>query len=496
MRANLHDNLLIISPVTDHVLFLTGKLAEPRLQRMLESLAPLEFTWEVRNLGLSVAALMTAGMIERRLQDPGAARRILVPGLCRGDLDAASRSLGLPIERGPDDLKDLPTYFGRLRKPVDLSRHDVRIFAEIVEAPTMPVEAILARAQRYIADGADVIDLGCLPDTEFPHLEEAVNALKNAGMQVSVDSLQPDDLLRGGRAGADFLLSLTEDTLWIANEVPSTPVLIPTQQGDLASLFRCLEHFLGLGRPVIADSVLDPIHFGFAESLQRYAELRRRYPQVEVMMGIGNVTELTDADTTGINAVLFGLISELGIRNVLTTEVSEHARSVVREADRARRIMHAARAEGSLPKGLDAGLLATHDKKPFPYTAAEIAELAADIRDPSYRVQVSDEGIHVFNRDGLLRGTDPFAIFPGLALLADDAPHAFYMGVELERARIAWQLGKRYVQDEPLRWGVTVPEERLGRSGSAHAQAKAAYEPAGATLTATRARRVRKPKPA
>jgi dihydropteroate synthase len=482
--------------MTDHVLFLTGKLAEPRLQRMLESLAPLEFTYEVRNVGLSVAALMTAGMIERRVRDAGGAQLVMVPGLCRGDLDAASRSLGVPIARGPDDLKDLPTYFGRVKKPVDLSRHDVRIFAEIVEAPTIPVEAILARARRYVADGADVIDLGCLPDTEFPHLEESVRALKDSGMQVSVDSLQPEELLRGGRAGADFLLSLTEDTLWIANEVASTPVVIPTQQGDLASLFRCLEYLMAQGRPAIADSVLDPIHFGFAASLQRYADLRRLCPQAEVMMGIGNVTELTDADTTGINAVLFGLISELGIRNVLTTEVSDHARSVVREADRARRIMYAARAEGSLPKGLDAGLLAGHEKKPFPYTAAEIAELAADIRDPSYRVQVSDEGIHVYNRDGLVRGTDPFAIFPGLALLAEDAPHAFYIGVELERARIAWQLGKRYVQDEPLRWGVTVSEERLGKSGNAHALNKDAYDPEGATLTVSRARRGRKRKPA
>lgn len=484
--------------MTDHVLFLTGKLAEPRLQRVLESLAPLEFTYEVRNPGLSVAALMTAGMIERRVRDAGGADRIMVPGLCRGDLEAVSRTLGVPISRGPDDLKDLPEFFGRGKKCVDLSRHDVRIFAEIVEAPVLSVAAILARARRYVADGADVIDIGCLPDTEFPRLEEAVMALKDAGMQVSVDSMQPEELLRGGRAGADFLLSLTEGTLWIAKEVASIPVLIPTQHGDLASLFRCLDHFAAQGRPVIADSVLDPIHFGFAASLQRYGDLRRQYPQAEVMMGIGNVTELTDADTTGIQALLFGLISELGIRNVLTTEVSDHARSAVREADRARRIMYAARAEGSLPKGLDAGLLATHEKKPFPYTAAEIAELAADIRDPSYRVQVSAEGIHVYNRDGLVGGTDPFTIFPRLSMLAEDAPHAFYMGVELERARIAWQLGKRYVQDEPLRWGVSVSEEQLGKSGSANARAQAAspYDPAGTTLTTARARRGKKRKPA
>lgn len=475
--------------MADHILFLTGKLAAPRLQRVLASLAPLDFTFEVRNLGLSVAALMTAGMIERRLQDARGATGIMVPGLCRGNLEATARAVGVPIQRGPDDLKDLPTFFGRGRKPVDLSRHAVRIFAEIVEAPTLTVEAIVERACRYAADGADVIDIGCLPDTAFPHLEAAVQAVKSAGLAVSVDSLQPDDLLRGGKAGADYLLSLTEETLWIADQVAATPVVIPSVQGDMASLYRCIDVLAARGRRVIADSILDPVHFGFAASLERYAEVRRERPDVEVMMGIGNVSELTDADTTGIHAVLFGFISELDIGNVLTTEVSDHASSAVRESDRARRIMYAARTEGSLPKGIDRGLLATHEKKPFPYTAAEIAELAVEIRDPSYRVQVSAAGIHVFNRDGMVQGVDPFALFPQLPLLADDAPHAFYMGVELERARIAWQLGKRYVQDELLNWGVVVPPERAGVSDTPHARRRSDHQPGGATRRAARGRR-------
>jgi hypothetical protein len=193
---------------------------------------------------------------------------------------------------------------------------------------------------------------------------------------------------------------------------------------------------------------------------------------------------LTEADTTGINAVLFGVISELRITSVLTTEVSPHARSAVREAELARRVMFAARAENRLPKGLDGGLLAVHDRKPFPYSQSEIAELAAQIRDPSYRVQVSAEGISVFNRDGLVMGVDPFDLFPRLDQLKDDAPHAFYMGVELAKARIAWQLGKRYVQDEELRWGVAAPPaepEAQGGGKGAHA-----YKPAGSTLQQSR----------
>ena len=38
-------------------------------------------------------------------------------------------------------------------------------------------------------------------------------------------------------------------------------------------------------------------------------------------MGIGNLTELTAADSTGVNALLIAVCQELGIRSVLTTEV-------------------------------------------------------------------------------------------------------------------------------------------------------------------------------
>jgi len=478
--------------LNERILFLTGKLAERPLHRVLDSLQPAGFEYEIRNIGLSVAALMTASMIARRVKPPAGVTRVIVPGLCRGDLAEAERALGVPVLRGPDDLKDLPAYFGREGRAPDLSRHDVGIFAEIVDAPSLAVDAILDRARRYAVDGADVIDIGCLPDTPFPHLEDAVQALRSAGYRVSVDSVAPDDLLRAGRAGADYLLSLSEETLWIADEVESVPVLIPRAQGDFESLCRAVERLRAGGRRFIADSVLDPIHFGFTASLGRYAELRRRFPDIEIMMGIGNLSELTEADTTGIHAVLFGVISELRITSVLTTQVSPHARSAVREADLARRIMFAARADERLPKGLDGGLLAIHDRKPFPYTEAEIAELAGQIRDPSYRVQVTEEGIHVFNRDGLIRGRDPFELFPRLEALQADAPHAFYMGVELARARIAWQLGKRYVQDEELRWGVAVAPESAstGDGGAAHA-----LKPAGTTLqAAATARKKRKKK--
>lgn len=442
--------------MSERILFLTGQLAERPLTRVLEEMAPTGFSWQVHQLGVKVAALMTADMIRRRLTDTAGADLILVPGRARGDMAALSEHFGVPVERGPEELKDLPRFFGREGPPPDLGSYDVRIFAEIVDAPYLTAEAILVRAAELRSDGADIIDLGCLPETPFPHLAESVRALKAAGHGVSVDSMQPEELLAGARAGADYLLSLTEDSLWIADATDAVPVLVPARPGDLESLERAMDGMSARGRRFIADPVLDPIHFGFADSLARYHRLRQAHPSAEIMMGTGNLTELTEADTTGINALLMGLISELRIGNILTTQVSPHCRTVVREVDRARRIMHWARERGSLPKQIDGGLAGLHELKPFPYGLDEIGELAASVRDRNFRIQVSGDGIHVFNRDGLMTHEDPFDFFPHLGV-DQDGGHAFYLGVELARAQIARQLGKRYVQDQPLEWGCLVP---------------------------------------
>jgi dihydropteroate synthase-like protein len=317
----------------------------------------------------------------------------------------------------------------------------------------MSLTAILDQANEYRIAGADVIDLGCLPETPFRQMQEAVAMLHTAGFAVSVDSIEPQELLCGGRAGADFLLSLKQETLWIADEVASTPVLIPSTPSDMESLYRAMEAMEKTGRDYIADPVIEPIHFGFTESLVRYRDLRKRLPDAKILMGTGNLTELTEADTLGIQALLMGIISELRITNILTTQVSAHASGVIREADRARRVMYAAREAGDLPQGFGEMLVALHSLDPFPWSAEEIAATAAEIKDPSFRVQISPDGLHIYNRDGLRTATDPFKLFPHLGL-EHDGSHAFYLGVELARAQIAWQLGKRYVQDSELDWGV------------------------------------------
>jgi len=455
--------------MTERILFLTGHLARPRLEKVLAG-AGFGFEWSIVDIGVKVAALMTEPIIVRRLPRPVRADRVMVPGRCRADLARLSAEFGLPFERGPEELKDLPAWFGKGGRALDLTRHDMRIFAEIVDASALPVASILARAHAMVAAGADVIDLGCLPDTPFPHLEEAVQELMAHGIGVSVDSADPAELRRGGRAGAGFLLSLTERTLDVAVETGAQPVLIPEPHGDLPSLWRAAEAADRRGIAAMLDPILDPIHFGFMPSLARYVEVRRRLPGADILMGTGNLTELTDADSAGVTAMLLGICSELHIRNLLVVQVSPHTRRTIQEHDAARRIMFAAREDASLPKDYGTALLALHARKPFPNSPAEIAELAAQVRDDNFRIEIAEDGIHVYNRGRHEVAQDAFALFARLGVETDGA-HAFYLGAELMRAEIAWRLGKRYAQDEPLDWGCAVdppaPEDltRLREAG-------------------------------
>ena len=464
----------------ERVALLTGSLAEQRVARMADELRNDALDPVVVNIGVKVAALMTAEIIERRLKMPDAVDRVVLPGRFRGDLDRLSDRFGARFERGPEELADLPTFFGQGGVAPDLSRHDCLIFAEIVDATGLSVEEIVARARMLAADGADVIDLGCMPDTAFPHLEDSIAALAQAGFRVSVDSADGEELARANRAGASYLLSLHENTLGIADEGDAVPVLVPSSPGDMASLLRAMDAMEAKGAPYLADPILDPIHFGFTESVVRYAELRRQRPDAPILMGIGNVTELTDADTTGINAILMGMISELRVAAVLAVQVSPHCRTAVREFDRARREFFAAREANSLPQGFGGGLMALRDRRPVTSSAADIESLAGQIRDPNYRIQVSEAGVHLFNRDGHWLATDPFDHFPHLAV-EGDAAHAFYLGVETARAEIAFRLGKRYAQDEGLRFGVAaVTAESVEE---AH---KMGFKEAGSTLAAKR----------
>ena len=448
--------------MADRYLFVTGKLAAPALHATLER-AKLPFEYEVAVMRITVAALMTADWIAKRLEVPPGVTRIMIPGSCQGDVGVLSEQFDVPAEKGPADLKRLPAHFGQADARSRYGGRDIRVFAEINNVPHLDRERIVQAATYYRDSGADVIDLGLSLETKWLDEGPSVIAdLKGRGFTLSIDTLDPDEILMADAAGIDYVLSVCGQNLHVADKLRATPVLIPDTSEDLDSLDATIARMQELGKPFMADPIIEPIGSGFAASLGRYLEVRRRHPDVEMFMGIGNLTELTEADTTGVTAMLLGFCQELGIRNVLTTEVIDWARGAVREAVLAAQLMHFAKQEGTPPKHVDGRLLTIKDEEVRPYTEAELRELHATITDPNIRIFTDADWIYAFNADRFVKGTDINVMFDELGV--DEHTHAFYLGKELMKAAIARGLGKNYRQESPLDWGyLTFDEPRRER---------------------------------
>jgi dihydropteroate synthase len=457
----------------ERILFVTGRLAESPLRGVLATAAAGgDFSYDVAVLGVSVAALLHTKLVARRLEPPRGFDRLVLPGWCQGDLDSLGQELGLSVERGPKDLFDLPEFLGRgVRSPVTLEEYTIEILAEINHAPRLDDEGLLLEAERLREAGADVIDLGMVPGESWGGVGAATRRLVEAGFRVSIDSFDRLEVESSVAAGAELVLSCSQANLdWAASLAAESGiglVAIPTDPVKLETLEPVIERLEAAGVNYRVDPILEPIGFGFAASLERFAQARRRWPSAEMMMGTGNLTELSAVDSAGVNFLLAAVCEELGIRSVLTTEVVNWCRSSVPELDLARRLVHHSVENGVLPKHVDSRLLMLRDAASRGEASGDLARLAGELTDSSFRVFVEhrDGGVgclHVMNRDGHWQHADPFQLFDTViaetqAVLT--AEHAFYLGYELSKARTALTLGKRYVQDEALSWGfLTRPE--------------------------------------
>ena len=440
-------------------MFVTGKLAEPALRRVLAETS-LPFETDVAVMRITVAALMTTDWIARLIEVPPGTDLIMIPGLCEGDVGALSAKTGVRVEKGPKDLREIPQHFGRASAARDYGAWDIEILAEINNAPRMSREAIRTGAEYFRASGADVIDIGCTPGLAFPNLREVVGDLVAAKMRVSIDTFDAVEIREAVDAGAELVLSVNSTNIDVARDIAGSGarvVVVPDLGASLDTLDPSIDKLEAWGVPYLLDPILEPIGFGFTASLERYAETRRRYPAAEMLMGVGNLTELTAADSTGVNAMLIAVCQELGIRSVLTTEVIPWAKGSVREIDVARQLMHYAVAHKTIPKGVDDRLVTVKDPAVLTYTEDELRALQAQITDPNFRIFADADAITVLNNDRFVRGTNIQEIFEQLDV--DEPTHAFYLGKELARASLAVTLGKTYRQEAALSWGYLTPPD-------------------------------------
>lgn len=465
-----------MSKSRERILFVTGRLAAPALESVVGRLASTAgFEATVHVAKISVAALMTTDWLARFLEVPSGTSRVLLPGTAGGDLSILEDKYpGIHFQRGPDDLMDLPEFFEQAdgMEPA-YGDYDIEILSEINGANRIPADELLSLARRHRESAADVIDLGCTPGENWPEIAQAIRKLKDEGFRVSIDTFDVQQAAAATRAGAELVLSVNSANVDRASDWGAEVVVIPDHPSDptwLDEMTSSAERLRAAGVPFRVDPVLEPIGFGFAQSLSRYLRVREAMPDVPMLMGVGNLTELTEVDSAGVNAMLIGFCQELGIGSVLTTEVIPWARSSTRELDVARRLMHFAITHRRLPKHVDNRLVMLRDPRVHERGWAELERLQSNIKDPNFRLFAEAGKIFAMNAERLEFDADAFQLFERLGV--EDPSHAFYLGWEMMKASLALLLGKQYTQDRALRWGLLTKEETSHRDRSKHGPGK------------------------
>jgi dihydropteroate synthase-like protein len=515
------------------VLLVTGLLAEKTVERYAKE-SSVETS--VFALKVPVAALLAPELIAKALKktDAGDFDVILVPGLIRGDTAVIADSVETPTFKGPRYAADLPTVLDSLDRvklstvtpACDLLREELRqkafqeldavqksrdvllknpsnmligelatgkdfpmrVLAEIVDAALMPNDEIERLAKHFVEMGADVIDVGMVAGESRPSdAKRCVEAVKKAvEVPVSIDTLDPDEIKEAVAAGADLILSVDAGNLKqvAAFAADVAAVVIPTNQREgyfpakAEDRIRFLEEIiekarrLGMKR-LIADLILEPSNV--LESLVAFRDFEDRNPDVPLFVGVSNVTELFDADSVGINALLARLSSEVNASMLLATEKSSKAQGTVREEAVAAKMMFLAKRRGSVPKDLGIDLLVLKDKRNYEEAydksleaeaqvtiAEENAEPAALDPQGVFRITIDRNAktivtLHFATAEAakpsnIVKGKTAKAVYAKIVEigLVTRLDHAAYLGNELAKAEVALKTGKEYIQDRVL----------------------------------------------
>lgn len=453
----------------EHYLFVTGQLAEEAVRTIVSEVARnVGFKFSIVALPITVAALMTPKWLLRKLHVPAEATRIVVPGYLESGLEELTNGLEIPVDCGPRDIRDLAEFFGKkLDMPFTLDDYRIEILAEINHASALAIDDLIARAEYLAGQGANVIDLGCTPGALWSQVGVAVRELRDRGMRVSIDSFDSHEVSEACKAGAELVLSVNRSNRLAATEWGTEVVVVPDFPFEEKNFFETVNFLLERDIRVRLDPILEPIGCGFALSLGRYMECRKQFGSLPMMMGVGNLTELTDVDSAGVNLLLLGICEELAIESVLTTNVINWARTSVKECDIARRLVRHAVKNRIPPKRLDDRLVTLRDPKVHRFSESIIEQLANSIRDSNVRLLAQDGLIHFLAAGRHFEGADPFEIFSQVldsSLGEDiDSSHAFYLGFEMCKAMTALTLDKQYDQDQALRWGYLTRNETSHR---------------------------------
>jgi len=414
----------------------------------------------------------------------------ITSGMCTADFGEVEQETGVPVYRGPRHAADLPQML-RLLSTVEFSRtvpadeflalqrrreaaerlrrqedgatfayrirgvkiggsSRIKVLAEIMDAHRQ--ENLQDEVERYFALGADIVDLGFGFDATVQDVQRCMRVLSTVEGPLALDTQDPE-LILAGLERADLVLSLHEGNLPLVGvavaAAEAAAVIVPRER----SLGQNIAAARAVGiRHILADPLLQPVGSGLVTSLGGFSGI-----EGPIFFGAGNVTELIDADSPGVNALLAGMAHECGAAVIFTSEHSDKTRGSVGEMRRAVEMM-ALMGDRPYPKDLGLDLLVVKEKRrrrvpPLDYDAIIDAEpMPGEIDyDPKGNVRIGIEGgVIVAVHDGLaIRGAHWEDVFytlccQGRLSLLD---HAAYLGKELYKAELALRFGRSYDQD-------------------------------------------------
>ena len=393
--------------------------------------------------------------------------------------------------------KDTETIEKLLKKPNNILIRNLpvgedfpmRVLSEIANAPFLSKEELINKCQYFVDSGSDMIDIGMAAGEDFSDMiPDLINTLRPivGDRPLSIDTLNPKEIKVAAENGIDFVLSLdlgnNSEVQEILKEKNIPAVLLPTNfsQGKspkspkerVEAMHQLIKDTEGLS--YVADLILDPVNSSsIVESIIACHEFHKTN-KAPMFFGVGNVTELMDADSGGVNVLLAGIGMELGVSILFTPEESGKTRGSVYELATASKMMFLAKNRQSIPKDLGINMVAFKDKhkrndiidndvSQIPQTTLEKPLKFVRDKSGSFRINV-DYGTTVENSqivathfkknkpDLVIVGKSAKEIYEEIITkkLVSRMEHAAYLGSELQKAEIAMVTGKDYVQDFDL----------------------------------------------
>ncbi|MDK2892894.1 dihydropteroate synthase-like protein [Methanohalophilus sp.] len=488
-----------------NILIATGHLAIDTVKDAVGNNA------EILLIDTEVAAFITPGkLLDAYMKNhrSGEFDILLVPGLVSGDFSGVANKIGCPIYRGSKHAYDLDTVIryadeitfsteipaceliDGIRKEEALKTlHDLednassvfnlrnlkiggnsgmKVMAEIVDAASMDEVELRKKIKHFLEEGANIIDLGISMTSSVEDVERTVQiARKVTEGPLSIDTTIAEHIICAVENGVDLVLSLNssniDSTAKHIAEKEIAVVVIPDPGESCDTLIKNMEKCREYGiKKIIADPILDPAGHGFTESIIRYKNVAEQYPGIPLFFGAGNVTELFDADSIGINALLSTIAADIGSSILFTPEYSDKTQGSISELKTAAAMMKLAEIRKSPPKDLGFDLFCIKEKRKR--KEREIPENFISAKPNTYweldpkgpfRIGIAHDpegrGYIVAEHErATIIGKNASEVLDSIISegLISKLDHAGYLGMELKKAEIALQFNRSYEQDD------------------------------------------------